>query len=162
MHLAQVNIALPLAPLDAPLLAEFMAALAPVNAAADGAPGFVWRLQGDGGDATGVRGFGDDRIVVNMTVWETLEALRAFVYADPDHLAVMRRRREWFARLRRAYSVAWWVPTGVRPTVAQAEEPTGRPAPGRPDALRVHLAASVPATGRLRRPATDDDWFCPA
>src|SRR3954451_152203 len=115
-HLAQLNIALPVEPLDAPALAEFVAALEPVNAAADAAPGFVWRLQTEDGDATGVRAFGDDRLIVNLSVWESLEALRAFVYGDVTHLAVLRRRREWFDRLE-SFLVLWWVPAGHRPTV---------------------------------------------
>jgi hypothetical protein len=120
-HLAQVNIALPREPLDAPLLAGFVAALAPVNAVADASPGFVWRLQTEDGDATAIRAFGDDRLIVNMSVWESSEALRAFVYGDA-HAAVLRRRREWFERLAEPETALWWVPAGTTPTVAEAEE----------------------------------------
>jgi hypothetical protein len=120
-HLAQVNIALPLEPLDSQLLSEFVARLEPVNAVADSSPGFVWRLQTDDGDATGIRAFGDDRLIVNMSVWESLEALRAFVYSNREHLEVLRRRREWFDRLR-MHLVLWWVPAGHMPGVAEAEE----------------------------------------
>jgi hypothetical protein len=119
-HLAQVNVARPLAPLDTPLLADFMAALEPVNARADVAPGFVWRLQTEDGDATALR-IGDDRTMVNMSVWTSLEALRAFVYDDPGHRAVMRRRREWFERLDLVLAL-WWVPAGHVPSIAEAEE----------------------------------------
>ena len=121
-YLAQVNIALPREPLDAPQLGDFVAALEPVNAAADAALGFVWRLQTDGGDATAINAFGDERLIVNMSVWESLEALRAFVYADRKQLAVLRRRREWFARLGDIHTVLWWVPAGQLPTVHDAEE----------------------------------------
>jgi hypothetical protein len=121
-HLAQLNIALPREPLDTPLLAEFVEALEPVNAAADGAPGFVWRLQTDDGDATGVRGFGDDRLIVNMSVWESLEVLRQFVYSSREHLDVMRRRRAWFEQLADLHMVLWWVAAGELPSVADAEE----------------------------------------
>ena len=79
-HVAQVNIALPQAPLDSEQLAGFVERLEPVNALADAAPGFVWRLQTEDGDATGIRAFGDDRLIVNMSVWGSLEALRHFVY----------------------------------------------------------------------------------
>jgi hypothetical protein len=120
-HLAQVNIALPREPLDAPLLAGFVAALAPVNAVADASPGFVWRLQTEDGDATAIRAFGDDRLIVNLSVWESVEALRAFVYGDA-HAAVLRRRREWFERLGEPETALWWVPAGTTPTVAEAEE----------------------------------------
>jgi hypothetical protein len=121
-HLAQVNIALPREPLDTPLLADFMAALAPVNAAAEASPGFVWRLATEDGDATAVRAFGDDRLVVNLSVWESLEALRSFVYSQRAHLAVLRRRREWFERLGESSVVLWWVPDGHHPGVEEAEQ----------------------------------------
>ena len=121
MHLAQVNIALPREPLELPLLAEFVAALEGVNALADRSPGFVWRLQTDDGDATGIRAFGDDRLIVNMSVWESLEALRAFVYSG-DHLAVMRRRRQWFERMGEVFLALWWVSIGHIPSVSEAEE----------------------------------------
>jgi hypothetical protein len=120
-HLAQVNIALPVEPLDSPALAEFVELLEPVNALADGAPGFVWRLQTDEGDATAIRAFGDDRLIVNMSVWESADALWDFVY-DAGHLEVMRRRREWFTRMAESHMVLWWVPAGTVPTVADAEE----------------------------------------
>ena len=120
-HLAQLNIALPKEPLDTPLLAEFVAALEPVNAAADAAPGFVWRLQTDDGDATGIRAFGDDRLVVNMSTWASLEALRAFAYTNGLHKSVMARRSEWFDRIE-TYLCLWWVPAGHRPSVDEAKK----------------------------------------
>jgi heme-degrading monooxygenase HmoA len=120
-HLAQVNIARAREPLDAPLLADFVAALDPVNARADRAPGFVWRLTASDGAALTVDPSGDDRLIVNMSVWESLEALRAFAYTDPDHVAVMRRRRSWFERLEQHLAL-WWIDAGSVPTVAQANE----------------------------------------
>jgi Domain of unknown function (DUF3291) len=120
-HLAQVNIALPLEPLDSALLAEFVAQLEPVNAAAELSEGFVWRLQTESGDATEIRGFDDERLIVNLSVWESLASLRAFVYSRREHLDVLRRRREWFELLS-LHLVLWWVPVGHRPTVAEAEE----------------------------------------
>ncbi len=128
-HLAQVNIARALAPLDDPLLAAFVAQLDTINALADASPGFVWRLQGDGGNATSIRAYDDERIIVNMSVWDSLEALTAFVYASA-HRPVMRRRRAWFARFDGPYMALWWVPTGHRPDVAEAKE--------RLDHLRAH------------------------
>lgn len=99
-ELAQVNIARLVAPLDDPQLADFVAALEPVNAAADAAPGFLWRLQTDDGDATAVRAFdwdiGDSAgVIVNMSVWRDAEHLAAFVYGEL-HRQVLKRRREWF------------------------------------------------------------------
>jgi Domain of unknown function (DUF3291) len=120
-ELAQVNVAMPRAPLDAPLLADFVAALDPVNARADRAPGFRWRLQDEGGNATSIAVSLDPRMIVNMSVWADLEALRGWVYADRGHLAVMRRRREWFEKLE-MFVALWWVPDGHRPTVAEAEQ----------------------------------------
>jgi len=102
-QLAQVNIALPVEPVTSDRLAEFVDLLEPVNALADAAPGFVWRLQTEDGDATAVRAFGDDQLIVNMSVWESLEALAGFVFGG-FHAEVMRRRREWFTRLRDPYA----------------------------------------------------------
>ena len=120
-HLAQVNLATLRAPLDAPELAGFVAQLEPINALADASPGFVWRLQTEDGDATAIRPFEDERILVNLSVWASLEALREFVYAS-RHLAVMRHRRQWFARMADPYLALWWVPAGTIPTVAEARD----------------------------------------
>ena len=120
-ELAQVNIARLLAPLDSPQLADFVAALDPVNAAAEAADGFVWRLQDDSGDATGIQVFDDAWLIVNMSVWRDPAALTAYVYGA-EHRPVLGRRREWFARPMEAMTALWWVPAGVRPTVADAEQ----------------------------------------
>jgi heme-degrading monooxygenase HmoA len=123
-HLAQVNLATLRAPRDDPALAGFVAELEPVNALADGHPGFVWRLQTEDGDATAIRPFDDERVMVNLSVWESLEALRGFVYAG-RHLEVLRRRREWFHRMDDPIVALWWVPAGAVPTVAEAKERLG-------------------------------------
>jgi hypothetical protein len=120
-HLAQVNVATLRFPLDGPELAGFVAQLEPLNALADGTPGFVWRLQTEDGDATSIRPFDDERVMVNLSVWESLAALRDFVYAT-RHLDVMRHRREWFAKMADPYLALWWVPAGTIPTVAEAKE----------------------------------------
>lgn len=120
-HLAQVNIALPRAPVDSELLADFMAALAPINALADRSPGFVWRLQTEDGDATAIRPYPDDRILVNMSVWQSREALAEYVYRS-DHTPFMRRRREWFEHMGTPYMALWWLPAGDLPTLADAVE----------------------------------------
>jgi Domain of unknown function (DUF3291) len=118
-HLAQVNIARARAPLDSELLADFVEALAPINALADAAPGFVWRLQSEDGDATSIRAFDDDRIIVNLSTWESIEALSDFAYRS-GHTEVMRQRRKWFEAMA-IYLALWWVPAGHRPTVAECE-----------------------------------------
>jgi Domain of unknown function (DUF3291) len=163
-HLAQLNIALPREPLDTPLLAEFVAALDPVNASADGAPGFVWRLQTEDGDATGVHAFGDDRLLVNMSVWESLAALREFVYSNGPHLAVMRRRREWFERLGELHLVLWWLPAGALPTVADAEERLTllRAIGPSPEAFTFRRHFPPPSDPGRQQPLADDRELCPA
>jgi hypothetical protein len=118
-HLAQINVARLLAPLDSPRIGEFVANLEPVNALADASPGFVWRLQAEGGDATSIRVFDDDMIIVNLSVWESLETLRTFVYASA-HKVVLGRRTEWFEPAGEAHLAAWWVPWGTTPTVQEA------------------------------------------
>ncbi len=120
-HLAQANVTRLLAPLDTPQLADFVAALDPVNALADAAPGFVWRLQDDTGNATALRPFDDDLLIVNLSVWESAEALSDFTYRS-GHREVMRRRREWVAPTDEAPLVLWWVPAGHIPDVAEAKD----------------------------------------
>jgi Domain of unknown function (DUF3291) len=120
-ELAQINIARLLAPLDSAVLADFVALLDPVNAVADRSPGFVWRLQTEDGNATAMSVFDDDWLIVNMSVWKSPEHLLEYVYG-PMHKMVLRRRREWFARMSEAFTALWWVPAGHRPTVREAEE----------------------------------------
>lgn len=121
MQLASLNVGRLLAPLDSPQIAEFVAQLEPINRLADGSPGFVWRLMTDEGDATALRPFDDDLMLVNLAVWESLESLRAFVYSSA-HVEVLRQRREWFERLATAHMVLWWVQPGHIPSVAEALE----------------------------------------
>lgn len=122
-QLAQVNIARLAAPLDSPQLADFVAHLPQINAVADQAPGFVWRMtDADGADSTGLRLDGqDDMWIINCSVWESVEALHAYTYRT-DHLRVMSRRREWFRPLGAAHQALWWVPAGHRPSVAEEME----------------------------------------
>jgi hypothetical protein len=118
-ELAQLNIGRLLAPLDSPQLAGFVSRLADINALADAAPGFVWRFQTEEGNATAVRPFEDDWLLVNFSVWTSPEALHAFVYRT-QHAEVMRQRREWFEHMDQPFMVLWWVPAGHRPTVDEA------------------------------------------
>jgi hypothetical protein len=101
-------------------MAEFVAALDAINALADGSPGFAWRLQTEDGDATSIRPFDDELMIINMSVWESIDQLAEFVYRS-GHVEVMRRRRQWFERMR-LYLALWWVPEGHAPTVAEARE----------------------------------------
>ncbi|HUA90576.1 MAG TPA: DUF3291 domain-containing protein [Steroidobacteraceae bacterium] len=118
-QLAQLNIGIIRGPMDSPVMAEFAASLERINALADAAPGFAWRLKTEDGDATAIRPFENENLLVNMSVWEDLEALRRYVY-NSAHVEVMRRRREWFERMDAAYLVLWWVPRDHRPTVGEA------------------------------------------
>ena len=120
-HLAQVNIARMRGPIDSPIMAGFVEQLEYINSVADRAPGFVWRLQTEDGDATAVRAFDDERIIVNMSVWESVEALHDYVYRS-DHLGPLRQRKEWFERLDGPALVLWWVPAGHIPTLDEAKE----------------------------------------
>jgi hypothetical protein len=146
-HLAQLNIARMRAPLESPIMADFVAKLDRVNALADDAPGFVWRLQTEDGDATGLRYFGDD-MLVNLSVWETVDALRRFVYQS-THLDIMRRRKEWFARMAEPYLVLWWVEAGHLPSLPESAERLQRlreHGPG-PQAFTFKHLSPPPAAG---------------
>lgn len=120
-HIAQVNIARFAISLDDPAMVGFFAYLAPLNALADKTPGFIWRYQTETGDATGLRVYDDDRIIVNFTVWESIEALKDFVYRG-DHTHVMRKRQKWFEKMDDQYMALWWVPAGHIPTWREAQE----------------------------------------
>lgn len=121
-HIAQFNIGRLVAPLDDPRLAGFVAKLDEVNAIADHSPGFVWRLQSYGGNATDIRPYDDQMIVINFSVWETTEQFKAFAYHDA-HAELLRRRLDWFEKHDgSAYMVFWWIEAGYIPTVEEAKE----------------------------------------
>ena len=128
-HLAQINIARMLAPIDDPRMADFVALLTPVNALADRSPGFVWRLQTDSGDATSLKVYDDEMIIINLTVWENVESLREFVYKDA-HYTVLRDRKRWFEKFDGPYYALWWIPAGELPSIEEARQ--------RLDHLRQH------------------------
>lgn len=117
-HVAQINIGTLVAPADDPQVAPFMEALDRVNAIADAAPGFVWRLQTDDGNATSIQAFDDPRTLVNMSVWESVEHLKDYVYRT-DHAEFFRRRAEWFEADARRVAV-WWSPAGELPQLDDA------------------------------------------
>ena len=120
-QLAQINIATLKAPLDSPELKDFVDNLDLVNGIAEASEGFVWRLKGDGNDATTLRPFGED-IIVNMSVWRDIESLRQFAYGNAKHVEILKRKREWFTRMKDAYMVLWWVPAGHQPTLQEAAQ----------------------------------------
>jgi uncharacterized protein DUF3291 len=120
-HLAQINIARMLAPIDDPLMAQFVAQLPNINALAEQSPGFVWRLQTESGDATSIKVYDDDFIIVNLTVWEDMESLRDFAYKTA-HAAILRDRKRWFEKFAGPYYALWWVPVGYTPTAEEGKE----------------------------------------
>jgi len=118
-HLAQLNVGIIKAPLESPVMADFVNNLDRINALAEASPGFVWRLQTEEGNATALRPTEDESFLVNMSVWEDADSLSRFVFKSA-HVEIMRRRREWFERMVEAYLVLWWVPKGHVPTVDEA------------------------------------------
>ena len=117
-QLAEINVGRLRAPVDDPMIADFVANLDRINALADSAPGFVWRLTGAGNNATDLRpDAADELMAMNMSVWDDVQALGAFVYRS-DHIGVMRRRLEWFEKME-LYMALWWVPAGHRPDMAE-------------------------------------------
>jgi hypothetical protein len=120
-HLAQVNIAKMRAPIDSPIMAEFVAQLDAINAVAEAAPGFIWRLQSEAGNATSIRVFDDLMLIINMSVWESVEALFEYTYRS-DHVDIFRRRGDWFERMETPHMALWWIPAGHIPTPQEAKD----------------------------------------
>jgi hypothetical protein len=118
-QLAQLNIGIIKGPMDSPVMADFAANLDRINALAESTPGFVWRLQTEEGNATAIRPFENENLLLNMSVWRDVESLGKYVYHSA-HVEIMRRRREWFERMDEAFLVLWWVPQGHRPSVTEA------------------------------------------
>jgi hypothetical protein len=120
-HLAQINIGRLVAPLDDPRIASFIAQLDGINGLAEQSPGFVWRLKSDSGNATDIP-YGDDPfVIVNMSVWESVEALQDFAYRS-KHTGVMKDRAQWFEKHQKPHYCLWWIPEGHVPTVAEGRE----------------------------------------
>jgi hypothetical protein len=119
--LAQLNVARMLEPLDSPALAGFVDALEPINALADASSGFVWRLKDNEDESVANQSSEDDMLLVNLSVWETIDSLRNFVYQSA-HAPVMRKRRRWFQMHQTSSVVLWWITAGHRPSVEEAFE----------------------------------------
>ena len=120
-HIAQINVGRVKAPLDDGRMAGFVNRLDELNALADTSPGFVWRLQTSAGNATYFRPYDDDRILMNMSVWQTIEALRDYVYRTV-HAELLRQRHEWFETFAGTYTALWWVPAGHVPGIDEAKK----------------------------------------
>ena len=117
-QLAQINVGRLVAPTDSPVVAEFMEALDAINALAERSPGFVWRLQAESGNATDILTTDDPLFIVNMSVWESVEALRAYVYKTA-HVEYLRRRLEWFEKAVEMHMALWWLPAGEVPSAEE-------------------------------------------
>jgi len=120
MNLAQLNVAKMIAPLESAGMSDFVARLETVNARADSAPGFIWRLRDEGAGATSIRIFDDDLLLVNMSVWQSPEALNNFVYKQSDHSEALRKRREWFESPNEAMVVCWMIAEGHHSSLEEA------------------------------------------
>lgn len=121
MHLAELNIARLKYPLDDPRVADFADNLDRVNGIADKLPGFVWRLKDDGGNATAIRITDDPFVIVNLTVWDSVQALETFVFCTV-HGQFYKRRAEWFEVMEKPAVVMWRVEAGHRPSLAEAAQ----------------------------------------
>jgi hypothetical protein len=120
-QLAEINIATFRAPMADPINAEFIGNLDRVNALAQAAPGFIWRLVGEGNNALDIQAFENPNTAINISVWSDLDALADFVYRNQGHREIMRRRKEWFDRME-FHLALWWIPAGHRPTIIEAKE----------------------------------------
>lgn len=158
-HLAQVNIGRPVEPLTSPRLKGFVDQLDEVNAIADAAPGFIWRLQTEDNNATAIRVFDDDGLIINMSVWESVASLADYVFRDHGHLAVLRRRREWFVPTD-TVTALWWIHAGHIPTVAEAEQRITHLREHGPTPYAFGFRTLFPAPGQDAT-RSEDDWFCP-
>ena len=146
VHIAELNVARSVAPIDHPAMADFVANLDRINTLGDASPGFVWRLQDESGAATSIHAFDDPLMIVNLTIWESIEALRAYAYRSV-HVEFLRRRWEWFVPLAGPSLVLWWVPAGHRPTVTEARDRLERLAADGPSAAAFTLKATFSPDG---------------
>lgn len=160
-HLAQVNIGRFRAPIESPIMEGFRTQLEPINALADESPGFVWRLQTEEGDATAIRPYPeDDLMAINMSVWESLESLQAFVYKS-RHVGTLRARDQWFEPIEGPILALWWVPAGHVPTVAEARDRLRHLAEHGPTPHAFTFRTPFPPPeGEPRKVETLDAAFC--
>ena len=142
-HLAELNVARTVAPMDDPAMADFVADLDRINGLGDASPGFVWRLQDESGAATSIRAFDDPRMIVNLTVWRSIETLREYAYRSA-HVELFRRRREWFIPLDGPSLVLWWVPAGHIPSVVEARKRLDQLAANGPTPTAFTLKTTFP------------------
>ncbi len=120
-QLAHVNVARALAAADTETMKGFVSRLDEINAIADQAPGFVWRLQSEDGDDDLNSLLDDELMLINMSVWDSVESLRGFVY-QTMHSELIQGREAWFSKLAVAHQALWWIPAGHIPSEEEAGE----------------------------------------
>lgn len=150
-HVAQINIATALYPHDDHRMNRFFEQLDDVNSLADGSPGFIWRLQSETGNATDIRVDDNPLLIVNMSVWQSVEALFDFAYKSA-HRNVMTDRRRWFERPEGAYQALWWVPAGHRPSVEEGMARLALLQASRPGPLAFTFKKKFPPPGTTGAP----------
>jgi len=144
-HIAEVNVGRLLAPVDHPRMADFVDALDRINALADAQPGFVWRLKGEGDNATDLRPDPTDALqAINASVWESIDQLAAFAYRT-EHREFVRRRNEWFETPQQPYLALWWVEAGHTPTLAECVEHLAHMRANGPSARAFDFKTRFPA-----------------
>ena len=149
-------------PLERPVMRGFVERLDEINALADGSPGFVWRLQTGAGNATYLRPYDDEMILINLSVWESIEDLRNYVYGG-GHAEVLRQRWEWFEKLETPVTALWWVPAGHVPSIDEAKKRLSHLQEHGPTPFAFSFRAPFPPDQEVVR-ATDWSAFkpCPA
>ena len=155
-QLAQLNIAKGRGTINEPVMADFKAHIERINALAEAAPGFVWRLKDEGGDATALRPFGPE-YYVNLSVWENIDALHHFAFRSA-HIDILRRRREWFERMDEAYAVLWWIPGGHVPAVEEAAERLAQFRKRGPTQEAFSFQTAFPHPGKDASPRAQAQW----
>jgi hypothetical protein len=119
MKLAQLNIARIAHPLESKEMQDFTLALSAINLLAEHSPGFVWLLKDENNTATSFRIYDDPSIIVNMSVWESLDSLKHYVF-NSGHHHYLKRRKEWFIPLEQTGTVLWWIPDNHTPSLEEA------------------------------------------
>lgn len=156
-HLAQVNIGRLRAPLEAPEITDFRENLVAINTLAEQSPGFVWRYTDSSGNATDTRPYDDDTILFNMSVWDSVEALKAYVYRS-QHGAFFKRRAEWFQKFDGVYTALWWIPAGRTPTIADAKVALAHLEAHGPTARAFTFAHSFPPPSERLNVSSGAKW----
>ncbi|MGB0906307.1 MAG: DUF3291 domain-containing protein [Maricaulaceae bacterium] len=123
MQLAQLNIAQSAYPMDDPRMESFTGRIDAINALSDRSEGFIWRLTDGDAEVDGALSLrlpDDDKTLVNMSVWASIEALYAFIYKTA-HAKVMQDNRAKFTPLKSNHYVLWWIEDGHIPDLTEAK-----------------------------------------